>query len=426
MMKTAKMHTVGHQLRGAHAAGHFSKGIPILKSMPKQNTGKSDKFSSFRPAAAVVKGTPGDTSSNEILPANLLSNMTTASWCRYHKRMFGVVPEVAWGNLTLRDQAKWIEYDCNELFATKRVSKPIAACPTENYNDTVTTNPKLPLIAIMAATTTRNIYEPSVKVLSLFQLLFASLRLSLDWGFQYMFVLGYDVGDKFYDSKAGLSKTKTWFDDNVAVPLKEKNIFIKLRTVRVDNKLRKPGPVFLEIARFAYDKGAQFLYRVNDDTEFRGRWPRLYANALLSLGPPYGAVGPHSIGSNNRILTHDFVHRMHMEVFDMKYYPVELPDWWMDDWITHVYGPLRTFHSKKVGVYHHTNVHGQRYKVDQSNSKSLLKLIKKGRLTIRHWMIKNKISQLSVIEFEHSMKAPILLGKRDLVALKLRDIPPLK
>jgi hypothetical protein len=124
-------------------------------------------------------------------------------WCRYNKKVFGVVPEVAWGNLTLRDQARWEEYECNDLFAAKRASKASSVdCLPSNYDPSVIDNPALPLIAIMVATTTRNINQPKVKELSLFQLLFASLLSSLDCGFTYMFVLGYDAGDKFYDTKA--------------------------------------------------------------------------------------------------------------------------------------------------------------------------------------------------------------------------------
>ena len=127
--------------------------------------------------------------------------MFSTDWCRYHKRAFGVVPEVAWGNLTLRDQIKWGDYQCNELFSLKRTHKPSVTCPESNYDDTVIENAHLPLIAVMAATTTRGVPRPAIKSLSLFQLLLASLRSSLDCGFKYMFVLGYDAGDKFYDSK---------------------------------------------------------------------------------------------------------------------------------------------------------------------------------------------------------------------------------
>ena len=42
--------------------------------------------------------------------------------------------------------------------------------------------------------------------------------------------------------------------------------------------------------------------------------------------------GPSSVQTDNRILTHDFVHRTHLEIFKMDYYPYQLSDWWMDDW----------------------------------------------------------------------------------------------
>ena len=59
----------------------------------------------------------------------------------------------------------------------------------------------LPLICIMAATTTRRVESPSVHNLALFKYLLASLVRTLDCGFRYEYVLGYDLGDPFYDSK---------------------------------------------------------------------------------------------------------------------------------------------------------------------------------------------------------------------------------
>jgi len=39
-----------------------------------------------------------------------------------------------------------------------------------------------------------------------------------------------------------------------------------------------------------------------------------------------------------------------MEIFDMKYYPPELSDWWMDDWMSRVYGDKRTIKLNGVEV----------------------------------------------------------------------------
>ena len=49
------------------------------------------------------------------------------------------------------------------------------------------------------------------------------------------------------------------------------------------------------------------------------------------------APGSDQVWANNKILVHDFTHRLHMEIFNQQYYPEELPDWWMDDWMTFVY-----------------------------------------------------------------------------------------
>jgi hypothetical protein len=66
---------------------------------------------------------------------------------------------------------------------------------------------------------------------------------------------------------------------------------------------------------------------VNDDTELIAHWPAIFVNALHSLSKPFGVIGPTCKQGNNRILTHDFVHRTHMEIFEMNYYPPELVDW---------------------------------------------------------------------------------------------------
>ena len=60
------------------------------------------------------------------------------------------------------------------------------------------------------------------------------------------------------------------------------------------------------------------------------------------MGYPFGVVGPFCEEGNQNILNHDFTARLHMDIFGMNYYPPELVDWWMDDWISSVYGDGRT------------------------------------------------------------------------------------
>lgn len=258
----------------------------------------------------------------------------------------------------------------------------------------------LPLVAIMAGSTTRRVDLPSTDNIALFTVLLPSLLRSLDCGFRYVYILGFDAGDSFYDSREGMFSVEKWFDREMTSVLKKNGIELTLKAVRVVNELKKPGPVFNTMARAAYELGSDFYYRLNDDSELRGRWPQAYVSTLMGLGRPYGVIGPSSYGSNDRILTHDFVHRTHMEIFEMNYYPPELPDWWMDDWISSIYGRNRTLLSRNIQVQHHYSRHGQRYKVNKKNEHHLAPATARGRQLIRNWMLKNN---LEVEEFDKQL-----------------------
>ena len=55
--------------------------------------------------------------------------------------------------------------------------------------------------------------------------------------------------------------------------------------------------------------------KVNDDTEMAGPWAVKMMKELAALSPPnVGAVGPLCKQGNQKIPTHDFTHRTHMEV----------------------------------------------------------------------------------------------------------------
>lgn len=151
-----------------------------------------------------------------------------------------------------------------------------------------------------------------------------------------------------------MDEVRKWFKEHVEDPMKANGISVTLRLVKVNNTLKKPGPVFNEMARAAYNGGADYFYRVNDDTELMSNWPDKFVKALLTLPKPYGALGPVCNQGNQQILTHDFTSRLHMEIFGMNYYPPELADWWMDDWISRVYGKQRTFKAASIPVIHHT------------------------------------------------------------------------
>lgn len=294
----------------------------------------------------------------------------------------------------------------------RRKAYKMVECPASNYNDTT-----LPLIAVMAASTTRKVKRPSPKTMSLFTYLLPSLRTSIDCGFRYTFVMGYDEGDAYHDTKGGMGRTVAWFDQHVAGVLKTKNVHVDFLPVAVKNTVKKPGPVFIHMARAAYDKGADFFYRVNDDTELVGRWPSRFVGTIMNLPPPYGVVGPFC-DANKKILTHDFVHRTHMEVFGMNYYPPALVDWWMDDWVTLVYGWQRTFSYREAEVIHHTGAHGQRYEVTKENESKVNALVQQGRQMIRAWMLKHQVPEREILNFDRETKKHYATGNIKMQTIK--------
>ena len=79
--------------------------------------------------------------------------------------------------------------------------KKIASCNQDHISN------DLPLIAVMAATTTRKVSNPSPSRLALFNYLLPSLMVTVDCGFRYLYVLGYDAGDPYYDSEQVCSLT---------------------------------------------------------------------------------------------------------------------------------------------------------------------------------------------------------------------------
>ena len=264
---------------------------------------------------------------------------------------------------------------------------------------------RIPMVSIMAGITTKGIpsYSLDLNKLAVVMHLIPSIMRMAECGFSYNIILGFDAGDQFFDSSSRQMELFEWFLTFIYVPLLQSNINIQLTLVRVNNRLKKPGPVFLEMAKVAFfNFHSDFYYRVNDDTELSHPWTSKFANAIIKLGFPYGAIGPLCREGNTRILTHDFVHATHIAIMDYEYYPTELVDWWMDDWISRVYGSTRTIQAKDVEVLHHTTAHGRRYEVDKSNAMKLDRLVHLGKAKIHAFMEEAGLDANIIKEFVNS------------------------
>jgi hypothetical protein len=190
--------------------------------------------------------------------------------------------------------------------------------------------------------------------------------------YSYAVFIGYDVGDAFFDKPETLAALHRWSARNLP--------FVTVKTRAFVNELGKPGPMMNFLSREAYKDNCDFMYRINDDTELLTKWTSAFVDTLRSFSPPLrGVVGPTCNEGNTDILTHDFVHRGHLDIFPT-HYPPELTDWWLDDWITFIYGENNTKKLSEVVVRHH--VLATRYEVRWESKRLLKSLLEQGKLRL--------------------------------------------
>jgi hypothetical protein len=376
------------------------------------------------------------------------------AWCKSMDAVLqtyeltGEAPRLAWDDIvgavqqgTSRNATanveSWMGHKCDATLWTRFLAvAPYPACSADAATKSSLLHPscagyktctqqyakdanRIPHIAIMLGSTSKKVASPSTDSMALFTLALPSIAKTVECGFRYTVFVGYDAGDPFYDTTAGLAALHDWFGRHVEAPLAERGFSVAIEAVRIDNPSSKPGPVFNALARHAQARDVDFFYRVNDDTLMVTPWASAFVCALCSLGPPYGVVGPvESVMVG--ILTHDFVHKTHLAIFD-DYYPPELSDWWMDDWISQVYGSARSIMVASVkvreneavaagaagapavrcaGVHstpppnppppnpqtlHLVHTHGSRYKVDMAHGDLLRPLLEEGRARIRQY-----------------------------------------
>jgi hypothetical protein len=160
--------------------------------------------------------------------------------------------------------------------------------------------------------------------------------------------------------------------------------WIALRVLTFPRTGRIP---FNEITRAAYGDNATYIARLNDDTEFvTHSWITAGTQALHRFDPRnVGVAGPTCNEGNTDIMTHDMVHRVHLDIFD-DYYPPQFYNWWVDDWISRVYGRARTLKLETWRVVHHISYHGTRYSVDFKQAQALESLVAAGADRIARWV----------------------------------------
>lgn len=229
-------------------------------------------------------------------------------------------------------------------------------------------------VAVVTCATSRGVVPRDFGHMAVAKLMIPSFLLTAEFRlYRYEVFVGVDDDDTF------------WADPVHVASLQNLAGTIPVHVVVFKNP--KHHIPFNEILAYAADTGADYFVRVNDDTEFETQgWTSVGVATLAAYSPPnVGVLGPTCHEGNTRILTHDMVHRTHMAIFKHEYYPHVFENWYLDDWISNVYGPSRTTIHKAWEVKHHTQHHGTRYNVVGTKNK-LARTVKIGKLQIQAWL----------------------------------------
>ena len=243
----------------------------------------------------------------------------------------------------------------------------------------ISSNRKLS-VAIALGITTKLGYDWPTKVMldlldwmPIFAYFLPTFCSTAETGYIYHFYMAHDHNDVFFKVMSNMKLFKERFINITKSQCHHLDI-INLHMVKVLYS-GKPAWAQNDAVMAAYKDGRDFFYRVNDDTMMIStNWTHILIGELRKMVPPLvGVVGPTDYGGYTNILTYDFVHRTHIDIFGY-HYPREFFGWYGDNWITRVYLPNRSTKLKSVTVNH---VHRYtRYEIKKMNYKLIATIIR--------------------------------------------------
>ena len=225
------------------------------------------------------------------------------------------------------------------------------------------------------------------QTLPLFSDLLPSFCRTVSKPFTYKLFVAYDYNDPILSTRYGQQSFKYLFH-NIQVSTCPKNMTMSLQLIRCSHT-HQPARAQNDAMIAAYKDNMDYLYRVNDDTLLATPyWTEAFIQTLLNYDPPnVGVVGPSTNAKhyeNNYILTYEFVHRTHIDIFGY-YYPSLLTTWYADDWITHVYQPGRSVRLSDI-LIQHTELLGRRYELGEDVLPKLDQQLVKDKHTLQKWL----------------------------------------
>ncbi len=144
---------------------------------------------------------------------------------------------------------------------------------------------------------------------------------------QYIFYVGIDNNDILFDNK----DTWDFFDTYCKENLSNTSIkFISMSNIEKGYLSKMWNRLF----HIAFNENCDYFFQCGDDIVFTTENWINDSIDTLKVHKNIGVTGP--INNNNQILTQTFVHRTHMNIFNF-YFPEDIVNWCIDDWINLVY-----------------------------------------------------------------------------------------
>ena len=269
-------------------------------------------------------------------------------------------------------------------------------------------------VAIVVPMTSKGTEMTEVSDSPLWSNLFDSFMKTIDWRsnkLAFRFYLGFDRADSIYDTGDAWSDMREEFKQRATFRMteqlmEEKGIDevltskLSLKLMHFDHLEGAPTQVVSQLALQAHSDGFDYFYQVNDDTILVSpNWAVNFINKLKSnpVIPNFGVTGPKDV-NNDKIFTHSFTHRTHIDIFG-HLFPPSFKNWWSDDWITTVYGSEHTFRPDDIEIRHNVGAQKlggqvQRYEVDMGAQLRLTNELFRGYVQIDKWLKQKSLPRI--------------------------------
>tara|TARA_R110000787_G_scaffold217594_1_gene326410 strand:- start:47 stop:763 length:717 start_codon:yes stop_codon:yes gene_type:complete len=189
-------------------------------------------------------------------------------------------------------------------------------------------------ICVMIPVSSRNRKWKTFRETDLYNIFFKSFLLTYNKELPHLFCFAIDSDDKLFNN------IKSDIERLVSVMKNCKVCFISTDGIKKGHVTEMWNRCF----EYGVQENYDYFLQCGDDIEFFTEgWENAFIR-FLEQNKNIGVCGFSDMGRlycdrQDRLITQSFVHRTHWDIFGY-YYPKEIMNWGIDDWITEVYGAL--------------------------------------------------------------------------------------